>query len=435
MRDKTTKGCRLPSTFRGAMLMKAALLAGVGLGATADALADDATGAIENMLGKDSELTLQLRTYALDRHPPGQAAQEAWAAGGWLDYRSGWLADTLRFGVVGYTSQPVWAPDDTSGTLLLSPTQGGYSVLGQAYLSLKLYDQVLSGGRFEVSQPEVNPEDNRMTPNTFEGGNLGGVVGGVTYYVAYLNAMKTRNATSFDNFATVAGAPAGVSSPLWLIGLGAEPVKGLGLRLSSYHVPDILDSTYADAIWLTALNERYKLRLSGQAMYQNSTGSDALTGSAFWSWAGGVKADLIAGPATATLGYTQIGRGANYQSPYGGWAGYTFMIDQSFDKAGQRAVLIAGTYDFASVGAPGMLLNAAVTIGRDAIDPSTGAPQANQTEYDLTLDYRFSAARWPDWLRPLWLRGRAAIVEQSLSGTDSRITDYRIIVNYPWTLK
>ena len=53
----------------------------------------------------------------------------------------------------------------------------------------------------------------------------------------------------------------------------------------------------------------------------------------------------------------------------------------------------------------------------------------------MTLDYRFTAERWPGWLRPLWLRGRAAIVEQSLSGTDSRITDYRIIVNYPWTLK
>jgi hypothetical protein len=410
----------------------AACIVAATLGATAPAFAADDASALENMLVNDSTLTLQLRTYAMDRHKPGPVANEAWAAGGWLDYRSGWLGGMFSFGLVGYTSQPLWAPADASGTLLLTATQDGYSVLGQAYVSLKLFEQTLTGGRFDVNQPEVNPQDNRMTPNTFEGGRLSGKVGGVNYFGGYLTAVKTRNATGFVNMAAVAGAPSSVSSPMWLIGFSGEPVKDLGLRFSSYHVPDVLNSTYADGVWLTPLSDAYKLRLGAQAMYQSSTGSDALTGSGFSTYSGGVKADLIAGGATASVAYTQTGRGAAYRTPYASWAGYTSMIYQDFDQAGQKAYLIGGTYDFAGLDAPGMVLNGAVAFGRDQINPSTGAPLPDLTEYDLTLDYRFSAKRWPQWVQPLWIRARAAYLDQSAGG---HTTDYRIIVNYPWTLK
>jgi hypothetical protein len=404
-------------------------------GAVAPACAAEDAGAFEAMLVRDSETTLQFRTYAMDRHYPGPVLNQAWAIGGWLGYRSGWLFDALSFGLVGYTSQPIWAPPDASGTLLLTNDQQGYSVLGQAYLALKLFDQTLTGGYFEVNQSEVNPQDNRMTPQTFSGAALTGRLGGVNYFAGYLDGEKTRNATEFVNFATVAGAPAGVSSPMWLIGLSGEPVRDLALRFSSYHVPDILNSSYADASWLTPLSQDYKLRLGGQAMAQASTGSNALTGDAFSTWAAGVKADLIAGGATATLGYTQIGRGAAYLAPYGAWQGYTFMINQAFSQAGQKTVLIGGNYDFAGLGAPGLVLNAAVAIGRDAIVAPGGAPAANQTEYDLTLDYRLNAPSWPEWARPIWIRARAADVERSLNGVDTRITDYRVIVNYSWVFK
>ncbi len=403
-----------------------------GLGPIGSAFAADDGNALAKMLVDDSKLTLQLRTYAMDRQKPESVANQAWAAGGWLGYQSGWLADALNFGLVGYTSQPLWAPADADGTLLLAPGQDGYSVLGQAYVSLKLLDQTLTGGRFEVNQPEVNPQDNRMTPNTFEGARLSGKLGGVGYFGGYLSAEKKRNATTFDNMATVAGAPSGVSSPMWLIGFNGEPVKDLTLRFSSYHVPDILNSTYADGTWLTPLTEVYKLRLGAQAMVQNSTGSDALTGSGFSTWSGGVKADLIAGGATATFVYTQTGRGAAYRAPYGSWAGYTSMIYQDFNQAGQKAALIGGTYDFAGLEMPGLVLNAAVVFGRDQINPSTEAPLPNLTEYDMTLDYRFSAKSWPQWVQPLWIRARAAYLDQSAAG---HVTDYRIIVNYPWSLK
>lgn len=409
-----------------------AWIAWAAIGVALPPAAAEEASALERMLVRDSKIDLQLRTYAMDRHKPGQDPNQAWAAGGWLDYRSGWLGDVLGFGLVGYTSQPLWAPTDGGGTLLLTPTQDGYSVIGQAYVSLRLFEQTLTAGRFEVNQPEVNPQDNRMTPNTFEGGRLSGKVSGVSYFAGYLSAEKTRNATEFVNMAAVAGAPAGVSSPMWLIGFGGSPVEDLGLRFSSYHVPDILDSTYADAVWLTPLSAAYKLRLGAQAMAQSSNGSDALTGSAFSTWSGGVKADLIAGRATATVSYNQTGGGAAYRTPYGSWAGYNSMIIQDFNQAGQKSILIGGTYDFAGLDVPGMVLNASVVFGSDQINASTGADLPNLTEYDVTLDYRFTAKTWPQWVQPLWVRARAGILETSGVG---RTTDYRVIVNYPWTLK
>jgi len=71
------------------------------------------------------------------------------------------------------------------------------------------------------------------------------------------------------------------------------------------------------------------------------------------------------------------------------------MIVKSFNEAGIKAWLLGATHDFADLDVPGLMLNGAIVHGWGAIDASTGAAQANWTEYDLTLDYRFKAAQWP----------------------------------------
>ena len=391
-----------------------------------------ANDALQRMLVDDGAVLLNVRSYVFDRHKPGPVYNQAWALGGWLTYQSGWFADTVRFGAVGYTSQPLWAPDGADGSLLLAPGQAGYSVIGQAWVSLKFEGQVLTGGRFLVEQPEINPNDIRMTPYTFAGANLSGTVAGMNYYLGWLDGMKALNSTQFVDMATVAGAPANVSAPAYTFGIDGEPVKDLRWRAAAYHVPNVLNSGYADVHWHTGLSDAYRLHLRAQLMAQSSTGDDALTGSSFSTYSAGVHAELIAGPASATLAYTQTGRGATYRSPYGGWPGYTSMIVTNFFQAGQRALLVGGRYHFVDLGAPGLELHAAAVFGRDAIDPAGGAPLPDTSEYDMTLDYRFTDSRWPSWARPLWLRARAAYVDQGAAGDT---TDYRLILNYPWVLK
>ncbi len=411
---------------------RSCLFAVVLFGVAGGALAAGEGSALENMLVRDGKVDLQLRTYFYDKlNPAPKNPNQAWALGGWLGYQSGWLGDVFSFGLTGYTSQPLWAPADAPGSNLLTATQGGCSVLGLAYGSLRLFDQTLTGGRFEVNQPEVNLFDNRMTPQTFQGGALTGKLAGVDYFAGYLSDVKQRNATTFINMAQAAGAPSDVSSGMWLVGFKGEPTKDLVLRLSSYHVPDVLNSTYADAAWTTPVADGMKLRLGAQTIYQNSTGSNSL--GTFSVGYGGVKADLTSGGLTGTLGYNQTGRNANLRSPYSSWAGYTVMLIQDFNSAGQKAFLIGAAYDFKSVGAPGLTLAGHIATGFDAINPSTGAPVANSTEYDIDLNHRFTDQSWPTWAQPLWLRIRAGVLVPSGGGATTE--NYRIILNYPIDLK
>ena len=285
------------------------------------------------------------------------------------------------------------------------------------------------GWRFQVNQPEINANDNRMTPITYSGGNLAGEVTGVKYFASYLTATKPKTDERFINFAAAADISSPASEPMVLLGLAGEPQEDLLWRLSSYYVPNVLSSTYADASWLTPLSATYKLRLGAQAMVQTSVGDNLLTGNGFSTWSGGLKAELLSGGTTLSLGYQQTGSGSAYQTPYSGWAGYTHMIVKSFNEAGMKAWLLGATHDFADLDVPGLMLNGAIVHGWGAIDASTGAAQANWTEYDLTLDYRFKAAQWPEWARPFWVRGRAAYVDM---GAEGNIQDYRIILNYEW---
>ena len=127
-----------------------------------------------------------------------------------------------------------------------------------------------------------------------------------------------------------------------------------------------------------------------------------------------LKADLIFGPITASIAHTQTGRGAAYRTPYGGWAGYTSMIVNDFDRAGETAFLFGAAFDFAPLNLPGLSFFTDTVFGRNAIDPITGLRLPDRIEHDFTLDYRFTASNWPEYLAPLWLRARAVFVDQKL---------------------
>ncbi len=408
-------------------LLVAVVLAATGAPALAVNLADDTPAAPV----RERDLTFHLRTYYLDREKPTPPDSKANTAGGWIGYDSGWFFDRFKLVLTAYASQKIDAPDGEDGTLLLKPGQQSYSVLGQSYASFKLWDDnKFNAGRQLVNQPEVNPQDNRMTPNTFEAYNFNGKVAGVDYFAGYVDKMKTRNSTQFLDMAAVAGARAGVKSDMYLGGLGYSPVKDLTLRYSGYHVQDILNSNYVDATWLTPLSEKWKLRLSGNYMFQGSTGNNALNGSSFDTWAAGAIAQFMYGGSAIRAGYTQTGRGFNYQSPYGTWAGYTTMVVTDFNRAGERAFLLEGSYDFTPLKIPGLVFTAYGVFGNKAINSATGAAVSDKTEYNVTLDYRFNSGDWPDWMKSLWVRTRATRIDEELNGSTTHTNDYRFIVNY-----
>src|SRR5262245_34862092 len=146
---------------------------------------------------RDTSVRLHLRSFYFNRLNSDDTHNEAWAFGGWLAYKSGWLGDTFALGAVGSTSQPLYAPEDTGGTNLLHPTAGNPQdsilVLGQAYAQLRYKEYaLLTGYRQLVNEGYLNPQDSRMVPITFEGATIRGTIGPVDYNVGYLTAMKLR---------------------------------------------------------------------------------------------------------------------------------------------------------------------------------------------------------------------------------------------------
>ncbi len=119
---------------------------------------------------RDTKLDLNFRTYYFYRDQYDDSKSEAWALGGSLFYRSGWLLDRFGVGAVLYTSQPLYAPDDRDGTGLLKTGQHGYTVVGQLYGRVKIFeDHFINIYRYEYNTPFINKDESRMTPNTFEG--------------------------------------------------------------------------------------------------------------------------------------------------------------------------------------------------------------------------------------------------------------------------
>jgi hypothetical protein len=197
-------------------------------------------------------------------------------------------------------------------------------------------------------------------------------------------------------------------------------------------VPDLLASSYSDAVWTVGVTDDTKLRLSGQFMTQSGIGDEQLNealGSEVDAWIAGIKGDFIYSGLTLTAGYTVNGADNAWQAPYGSWPGYTGMIVEDFNRAEEQALLAGASFDFAAVGAEGLVFTALAAFDLDVAD---GLQEQN--EYDFTADYRLTSLSentdW-DWLSPLWLRARYALVEkdEAPGKTDQR-DDFRIILNY-----
>ncbi len=161
---------------------------------------------------EDTAFDVQLRTYDLDRDKYDGSQSYAWAIGGSAGLKTGYFRDRFAIGLTGYTSQPIDAPDDKDGTLLLAPGQEGYAVIGEAYVQVRLTDGVfINAGRKAFDTPYLNRNDARMTPNTFEAIALQGIAGEKDtgewrYGVGYFDAIKERNSEDFVSMAKDAGA-------------------------------------------------------------------------------------------------------------------------------------------------------------------------------------------------------------------------------------
>ena len=246
---------------------------------------------------RDTDLKLHWRSYYFNRENPEDGSEnEAWAFGGWPSYKSGWLFDVFGIGATFYGSAPLYAPDEKDGTLLLKPGEKGYSVLGEAYAALRYQDYVLvKGYRQLINQPYINPIDNRMTPNTFEGITAGGKVDVIEYLAGYLWKIKPRNEDDFIFMSKQAGA-AGSDDGVILGGIRVTPLAGLRIDAAEQYGINTFNTVYLEGDYLLPLDENWKLRLGAQFTDQRAVGDELVANAAKRSWStqqGGVRVQAL----------------------------------------------------------------------------------------------------------------------------------------------
>jgi len=380
---------------------------------------------------RDTDLNLHLRTYYFGQRNPDDTTQQAWAGGGWLEYKSGWWKDTAQLAATVFTTFPIYAPAGEGGTGLLTPEQDGFVVAGIAYGALRYKEYAtLTGFRQFVHTPYTTRNDSRMGPNTVAGVPGGGRVGWAEYLGGYLWSFKPRDSSVFSSFSEVAGVP-NTNYGAALGNLRLRPLPGLAFTLHDSYVPNTFNTFYVDAGYRLPLGRDFTLGFGAQYTDQRAVGQDLLTVSSFREW---VTYNASGRLALAWRGLTLEGalslngNGAAIQSPYGNYPAFISQLISNFNQASERAWLVGFSYDFRGVGLPGFAADLEYSQGSNAVNALTRAALPNERELDLSLTYTVQERV----LRGLRFDAKGAILGHANSG--STTYQLRLSLNYEFNL-
>jgi hypothetical protein len=127
--------------------------------------------------------------------------------------------------------------------------------------------------------------------------------------------------------------------------------------------------------------------------------------------------------AVLRLGAGFTGTGGTIVSFYGTNPSYVDLMQRTFTRENEKAILGSLSYDFAGLGAPGLsaILN---VVGAFDGRPSSGSRSRDAQELNLTIDYKIKGG----WLDSFWLRVRGSWLHEQQS--DRNGTDLRVILRY-----
>ena len=167
-------------------------------------------------------------------------------------------ADLFQVGVVGYTSQKLYGPEDKDGTRLLATGQEPITVLGEAFGAMRILGQTITGYRQLVNRPFINPQDNRMVPNTFEAYTLTGAVDKFSYTGGYITKMKARNTESFVWMSNTAGGTGKQEGVIYAGGTWDYAKNGY-VRIDEQYGVDVFNTFYIDGKYPIAIDDKTSL--------------------------------------------------------------------------------------------------------------------------------------------------------------------------------
>jgi hypothetical protein len=381
---------------------------------------------------RDSLIQVVARTYDLTRDNSDASKTQGWAAGGWVVYRSGLIGDIFGIQAAFYTSQPIIAPNNDPGSKLLTQNQGALNALGQAYARAQIYDQEFRGGRQLVDTALINPQDNRMVPNTFEGITLDTLTDkdrDYDYAIGYLTAIKQRDSNSFISMSeAIAGGEVADRGAAFGM-LRYRPIDGLSTVLMDYYLPDFVNTGFVQAEYTFQRANDPDWILGANIIDQRTVGQDLLEGGSFHTFQGSAKLQTAYAGFTAFVAGSATGDASKIYSPFGSKPNYTNMQQISFDNAGEKALGGSVAYDFdhlfSEYGLSGLSVGIWDTQGWGARNPSTGTGISDRNELNVWLQYRPTSGllqgfRFKTQYSSLWQPGNARNPQ----------SEFRVVLDY-----
>ena len=370
---------------------------------------------------RDGKLIAKYRTYYLNRQFNLPKTQKSMAVGGWLGYETV-PVHGISAGLVGYLSQGFVLTDpDQDGANLLAPGQKSFVVLGQAYLQAEYAKNTVRLFRQKIETPFMNFYDIRMAPVTYEAYTFASsIIPQIDFFISHIKKIKRWNDTKFVTLSEAAGF-SGRDDPVTAAGVVWTPTDAYTVQVWEYYCNEFMNVLYVQADAFFELAEDLEITGSLQAFDQQDIGK-AVDGD-FHTGMVGLQAVLSTCGFDVTLGGTVTNKDHDIVNPWGSCPGFTSIMEEDCNLAGEKALLAGLAYDFNRIGIPG--LSAYTYYTQAYMSPDGWFAGPVQREIDLTIDYHF-----PMQLEGLWLRMRAARVEHSFSTASADYTDYRIILNY-----
>ncbi len=368
----------------------------------------------------DTQLEARFRSYYLRKDRTTDVLSEAWAMGGSVHYRSGWLADAFSVELEGFTSQPIVADEDRDGTTLLEPIQEGYSALGIANGKLRHRGLVLTGYRQYLDLPYLNRQDSRMTPNTFESLTLAKPEGELRFSTGYTWKIKPRNS---DNFVSMTES-LGLDKKRGLAhgGIVWDPDEDFHIGAIAGVLPDVSAGVYAELGFVRNLTDQIEARIDTQFSYRHSIGDELLVDEPVEAWNLGIRGSSSWGGAVFRLGVSVTSPDGTVKNRFGSNPSYVDLMQRAFNLPDEKALLASVSYDFAGIGVDGLTVIANFVAGFDGKLEAGG--RRDSQEIDVTVDYRIKQGL----LEGFWLRLRGSFLTDDETNRDG--TDFRIIVRY-----
>ncbi|MEA2028625.1 MAG: OprD family outer membrane porin [Campylobacterota bacterium] len=312
----------------------------------------------------------------------------------------------FAFGVSFYTTNAL-SDKDNIGVPFYSSENESYTILGEAYLKAKVANKTtLKIGRQSFDSPFANTDDIGIIPNTFEGAILKyqDTPKRNKIVLAYLNKWSGVDSDEPQNFTKMNG-----DDGVYILGGAYGGLDNTQLKAWLYHIPNIAKLAYFVANYNVAFND-INLAFAGQYSIQDYENSEKST-----IYGASIEASYEPWGVTTTLSYNAVD-GIGADNFFGGGPFLTSSEHITIPDGGEnaKALLIGGSFDFATVGIENLTLSLNhLTIERELLD--------DITELDVTLEYNYS-----DNLNVQLIYSDV----EDKSFADESFKDVRVFVNY-----